>query len=191
MKHFLLPLLFFCWLCSCNQPRERTPAFEMQPTEKISFFPVTAFLKGQLYTVSQMGVNPLKTIIHGNQIDSSWLTAETFKTSVSEFLNPVIDSLGLVAFFHEEKFNDASLNTITLTYEPRVKLPDTLQLRRWDVYIDPETGKVKKIYMVKQKKDSTLQLTWVTDNWCDITTLIDKAGGNTVIGRQEKITWKF
>lgn len=190
MKIFFFFILTGFLFFACNQQQSNTQG-SIKSEEKPSFFPVTSFLKGQVYQFSQAAVNPLKTITVGDKTDSVWLKAEEFKGAVAEFLTPLIDSLNLVTLFREEKFNDATLDALTLTYDPTGKLPDSLELRHWDVYLDPLKADVKKIYMVKNKKDGRIQqLTWVAGNWCSIRTLVN-TNGNTQVTKEEKITWKF
>ena len=58
--------------------------------------------------------------------------------------------------------------------------------------INPETGKVKRIYLVKNPgKNKILQLTWLGDRSCRTTTIIEPANGNSYIEKEEKITWSF
>ena len=63
------------------------------------------------------------------------------------------------------------------------------------MYITPETGQVRKVYMVKQIKvnDSTYtqQLTWETDKSARITTLLNMPDGASGIIKDEKLIWKF
>ncbi len=178
---------------ACNQSEKNSPETTgvRPPVEKASFFPVTSFLKGQLFLLSKEPVTPMRTITIGNKTDSSWIKKEDVNGLVTDFFTPVIDSLNMIHFFKEEKFNDASLNAFTLTYDPRVKLPDSIPLRHWDVYIDAETGEVSKVYIVKNKMDSSLQLTWVNGNSCSIRAFSKKPDGSLQLEREEKITWKF
>ncbi|MEP6675337.1 MAG: hypothetical protein ABJA78_09280 [Ferruginibacter sp.] len=191
---FFIVALYF--ISSCNNKSGKAQETAVTdtvnvPVEKPSFIPVTAYLKGQLLSIREKAINPIRTITSGNKTDSSWLKIEDLNETVAEFLTPVIDSSSMTAFFKEEKFNDQTLNAFTFTYAPKIELPDSITLQHWDVYINPETGNISKIYMVKSKMDTTLQLTWASDQWFSIRTLINKAGGNTVLEKEEKITWKF
>ena len=112
--------------------------------------------------------------------------------SVQEFLQPEIDSANLISLFTEKSFMDQSLNAVTFTYDPVGILPDSMKLKHWDVYIDPKTSKVKRIYMVKQiDKTKTLQLTWINGQWCKITTISTDEKGIMSVEKEEKLIWDF
>jgi hypothetical protein len=185
-------LLFSCSGNNSNKTAAKKDA-PVEPPQR--FFRVTDFLLGDIKAISTKGVNPLKITTANNHSDSVWLKQEELQTAMAEFTSPVIDSANLIDLFHETKFQDQTLNTFTFTYDPSAKLPDTMQLTHWDVYIDPETGTVKKVYMVKRKKennqDKTLQLTWQAGKWCKTTTLFTKPGGSTGIEKEETILWDF
>jgi len=201
MKRIYLPLLFIAALTSCNSnpgkpvntPQATVPADtakKVQPPPR--FFPVTDYLEGQLFDLGQRGITPLKYFTTKGRTDSAWLKQNEVRVAVREFLEPRIDSVNLVNLFSEKQFMDQTLDAVTLTYEPSGILPDTMKLLQWTVYINPETGKVKRIYMVKQGPgNKTMQLTWLSDKWCKITTLANDATGNLVVESEEKITWDF
>jgi hypothetical protein len=185
-------LLFSCTNSSSKEvsAKKDVPA---EPPQR--FFRVTDFLLGDIKGISAKGVTPLKITTINNHSDSVWLKQEELSTAMHEFTSPVIDSANLTDLFHETKFQDQTLNTFTFTYDPIAKLPGTMQLVHWDVYIDPEAGTVKKVYLVKRKKensqDKTLQLTWQAGKWCKTTTLINKPGGSSGIEKEEIILWDF
>ena len=65
-----------------------------------------------------------------------------------------------------------------------------MKLKHWDVHIDAETDKVKRIYMVKEISPSkTLQLTWQGGKYCKIVSIITDKNGNSSVEREEKIIW--
>jgi hypothetical protein len=178
-------LLFSCANSNSKEISAKNDA-PAEPPQR--FFRVTDFLLGDIKGISTKGVNPVKITTINNHSDSVWLKQEDLSTALREFTSPVIDSANLIELFHETKFQDQTLNTFTFTYDPAGKLPDTMQLMHWDVYIDPETGTVKKVYMVKRKKennqDKTLQLTWQAGKWCKTTTIFTKPDGNHPVGFQ-------
>jgi len=156
------------------------------------FFPVTDYLKGEIFNIKNAGVNPLKYTTVNDLTDSVWVKLEQLDSIVSEFLQPEIDSANLISLFTEKSFMDQSLNAATLTYDPVGTLPDSMKLKRWDVYIDPKTGKVKRIYMIKQIDEATtLQLTWVNGQWCKTTTIITDENGTMKVAKEEKLIWDF
>mgnify|MGYP003454644399 FL=1 len=87
---------------------------------------------------------------------------------------------------------DQSIDAITLTYEPISILPDSFKLSRWDIYIDPKSNKVKRVYMVKEVAPTrTLQLTWVSNQRCKIVSIITDDKGESKIEKEEKFILDF
>lgn len=187
----LLACSFFIYSCNnSGKPAEKHSSADT--TEKQNFFPVTAYLKGEIFNLKTNGINPLKYTIVNNHTDSVWLKVEELDLALQEFLQPEIDSVNLITLFTEKSFLDHSLGVITLTYEPSVTLPDSMKLERWDVYIDPKTNKVKRIYMVKEiDKNRSLQLTWLSNQWCKIITLVNNGEGESKIEKEEKFILDF
>lgn len=200
MKWICLHLSVLMILSSCDSNPGKPGNTPVKPAadtvnktrKEPRFFPVTDYLEGQLFDLGQRGITPLKYITIKGRTDSTWLKPNEIRVAVREFLEPRIDSVNLVSFFTEKKFMDQTLDAVTFTYEPTGKLPDSMKLEQWTVYINPETGKVKRIYMVKQGPgNTTLQLTWLSDKWCKITTFSGDAAGSQVVEREEKINWDF
>jgi hypothetical protein len=188
---FLIPLIFTLSACNDTLTSHKGNAEKAAP-EKQSFFPVTSFLKGELYEIKNKGINPLKYTTVNNHTDSVWLKLEDLDGAVKEFLHPEIDSANLVSLFTEKSFFDQSINAVTFTYEPSGLLPDSMKLNHWDVYIEPESGKVKRVYIVKEiDKTRILQLTWQSREWCKITTIVTDKNGVSAVEKEEKITWDF
>lgn len=182
---------FFLYSCtdlekSVKQPRGKDTVAQQR------FFPVTAYLKGEIFNIKNSGINPLKYTTVNKRTDSVWVKIENLDSVVQEFLQPEIDSANLISLFSEKNFFDQSLNAVTLTYDPVGKLPDSMKLKHWDIYIDPKTNKVKRIYMVKQiDKAKTLQLTWVNSQWCKTTIITTDEKGIMKVEKEEKLIWDF
>lgn len=123
--------------------------------------------------------------------DSSWLKAENFEKEMAAFLEIEIDTSNLKDLFSEKRFLDQTLNAYTFTYDPKSTLPDSLALQHWDVYVDPTTNKVKRIYLITKNNDrKQRQLTWQSDKWCKIITIVtDK--DNSVVEKEVLIKWDF
>jgi len=195
MKTSLSILFFILVFAACNNSSTKQAVIDSEKkdsVEKQSFFPVTNYIKGQLYEIKNKSINPLKYTTVNNHTDSAWLKIEALETAVKEFLYPEIDSVNLISLFTETKFADQTLDAYTFTYDATVLLPDTMTLKHWDVYIDPATNNVKRIYLVKTiEKNKTLQLTWQSNEWCKITTIITDKNGVSSVVKEEKITWDF
>jgi hypothetical protein len=201
MKKIFFPILLFV-VASCNNNNENTansttgqPSPAISESKKDSFFPVTSFIKGQILSFDSLLVTPLHTTAINDKIDSVWLKQHALIPLLEDFLSPEIKETNLTPFFKETSFNDQTINAVTFTYDPSTTLPDSISLRHWDVYIDPESGKISKIYMVKQLKEKegniTRQLTWKTGKWAAINTILNKADGTTVLLKAEKFIWNF
>lgn len=178
--------------CSCSNHRNTS---EQPAVIKDTFFPVTAFLKGQLITVDSVQLMPMHIATLHEKSDSFWIKREELHPILEIFTKPEIREFNFTPWFKETRFNDLSLNSVTFTYEPYKPIPDSIPLRRWNVYVNPETGKVTKVYMVKSEKrnDSsyTYQLTWHTDRWAKINTLYNKADGSQELIREDQYIWDF
>lgn len=160
--------------------------------EDTHFFPVTSYIKGQMFEIRDKGVNPLKYTTVQGHTDSVWLKLTDLEPAMHEFLTPVIDTANMSKLFKETRFLDQSINAYSFTYEPFKQLPDSITIRHWDVYIDPETNKVKRVYIIKELPgNKILQLTWVGGKWCKIVTIATHAGGITSIEKEERIIWDF
>lgn len=189
---FLLVNLSFTIVSCTNSTQQADDPFITPKDTVRNFFPVTSYIKGEIYNIRKSGINPIKYITINDHTDSAWLKMEELDAAVQEFLTPEIDSMNLISLFSEKSFLDQSINAVTLTYDPIAALPDTMLLRHWDVYINPTTHKIKRIYMVKEiSKNKTLQLTWVNDQWCKITSIVTDEKGISKIEREEKLFWDF
>lgn len=193
MKNILTTLLIITCLVACNQADKETKNNTVvADTAQQKFFPVTSFIKGEVFEIKRSGINPLQYTTQNNHTDSVWVKIEDLDSAVNEFLHPVIDSANLTDLYTEKSFLDQSINAITLTYEAKALLPDTMKLRRWDVYIDPETQKVKRVYLVKEMNGGKmLQLTWLSNQWCKITSIITNKNGISKVDKETKIIWAF
>ena len=193
MKIFISIFVCSFFLYSCadhGKPAEQLAAKDT--LEKQKFFPVTDYLEGEVYNIKKSGVNPLMYTTVNGHTDSVWIKIEELDSVVAEFLNPRIDSTNLVTLFAGKSFLDQSLNAVTFTYDAAVVLPDSMKLKHWDVYIDPKTSKVKRIFMVKEiDKTRMLQLTWMNGQWCKITTIGTDANSVMKVEKEEKLIWDF
>ncbi|MEO6453393.1 MAG: hypothetical protein ABIN97_04940 [Ginsengibacter sp.] len=159
-----------------------------------NFFPVTQYLLGQLNELDSLPITPLKITNINGRIDSIWMTKKDIRPFALPFINPVIDSSLLHNFFSETSFLDQTLNAFTFSYDPVKQLPDSMEVKRWDIYVDPGNNEVKRIYIVKQLNNDispqTIQLTWKSGFYCQITTITEKKGASPEI-KEEKLIWNF
>lgn len=191
MRLKLIFILLVVLAQSCNNA---PPVSEkvLPEKDKEKFFPVTDYIKGQIFEISNKGLTPVKYVTVKDHTDSSWLKPAEFSEAFKEFLIPVIDTINLTTLFTEKKFMDQTINAYTFTYDATAALPDSMTLKHWDVYIDPQTNKVKRIYMVKNNGSGRiLQLTWLGDRSCRITTIAEPPKGDSFVEKEERITWSF
>jgi hypothetical protein len=156
-----------------------------------AFFPVTDYIKGEINNIKSSGKNPIKYFYkNGRILDSIWIEVESFESEFSEFINPTIDSLNDAEYYHESNFFDNTINAFTLSYDLKGKIPrDSTFWTHWDIYINPETNLVSRIYLVKQvDKTTNKQLTWLPYKSCKIIT-IKNQDSVTSIENEISIKW--
>lgn len=177
MKKYSIAIAAFVIIAGCSQNKNNTSPPENTNADTANFFPVTPFLQGQIQLLDSLPVTILQLATFKGKTDSAWLPVNKVKPQLQPFLADTIDKNNLAILFKETKFNDQSTEAITFMYDPKNALPANLGLRRWDVYVDPEKGTVKRIYIVRQVKEgnikATQQLTWKTGKWAKIVTIKD------------------
>ncbi len=189
-KFFAVVVPFFIiFFSACSGKKANTTSTNI-PVQTENIFPVTDFLKGQLRIIDSMGVTPLKIISVDAKTDSLWLKREDIRKNATPFLTPVIDSANMYSLFSEKSFLDQTINAFTFSYDPKKKLPDSIKITHWDVYMNPQTNTIDRIYMVKENADTTTQLTWLVNKWYSIRTIVQLTNGQPQI-KEEKIIWNF
>lgn len=188
LSAFIVPFLII-FFTACSGKKNNTASTNI-PVQTESIFPVTDFLKGQLRIIDSMGVTPLKIISVNGKKDSIWLKREDIRKNAIPFLTPVIDSANMYSLFSEKSFLDQTINAFTFSYDAKKKLPDSIKLTHWDVYMNPQTNSIDRIYLVKENADTTSQLTWLVNKWYSIRTIVQVANGQPRI-KEEKMIWDF
>ena len=120
------------------------------------------------------------------------MTKKDIRKFCIPFLISGTDTITLKRYFSSRAFVDRSINAITLSYDPKGALPDSIPLRHCDIYIDPLTQTIKRLYMVVENKNvnhEMLQLTWKPGASAIISTIGTATNENQV--KQEKMTWNF
>lgn len=192
LKTFLFSAIITIVIISCEQ--KKTNQFQKEPdTTANSFFPLTQYILGQIKELDSLPIIPLKVTTINRKADSVWIKREEIRSFIQPFITPVIDSLTLHNYFSEKSFLDQTINAFTFSYDPIKPLPDSIELRRWDIYVDPQSNKVERIYIVKQTNTTpmkTIQLTWKSGYFCKITTITDNGNSDQEVKEQELI-WNF
>jgi hypothetical protein len=191
MPRLVFILLTVIILTGCKE-KKVTQKPQQESETKNDFFPVTQYLRGQLNELDSLPVTPLKITTIDGKTDSVWLKRNDISIFAQPFLTPVIDSATWSKYFAEISFLDQTINAFTFSYDAIERLPDSLALKRWDVYVNPETGKVMRVYIVKQYTNprKTVQLTWKNDTYCRIATITETPGSTPHI-RDEQVIWNF
>ena len=163
-------------------------------TDTTNIFPVTQFLRAQLKELDTLPVTPLLLKTKNGKTDSIWMKRTDLRTNAQPFLSPEIDSATMNPFYKENSFLDQTINAYTFSYDPKKQLPDSIHLTHWDVYMNPQTNMVERIYMVKEKDSAnqniTTQLTWLVNKWYSIRTITQSKGQKAEI-KEEKMIWDF
>ena len=195
MKKMILYSLVTFFLYACNNKSKQGEQAAIAIDSTVAFFPVTSFLKGQLIALDSLPITVLRIVTIKGKSDSFWIKKENVPPLLEDFFTQEINTTNLTALFKESKFNDEGVDAITFTYKPKAALPDSISLQHWDVYVKLQTGKVKRVYMVRQVKQGaeifTLQLTWVTDKWAKIVTILNKSAGESELIKEEQFVWGF
>jgi hypothetical protein len=192
MKYAILVTVILMSIWGCSSPTNVNSTNTVVDSSQL-FFPVTSFIKGQLKMLDSIPVNLMYVAEKGTQADTSWLNKQQLREKLAPFTQNNIDLNNLTPFFAESKFKDQTITSITFTYQPKQKLPDSIKLQNWDVYVNSETGKIKKIFIVQKDPSGTLlqQLTWQIDQYAIITTLKENEKGEFDRILNEKFVWKF
>ncbi len=197
MLSISIVLVSFLAACNNNSSTNTTPKESVPPTisplgdSATNFFPVTSYLKGELLAIKNGGVTPVRKITKAGKTDSSWIKMEELETVFAAFLSPVIDTTNLKSTFEQKIFKDETINAFTFTYDPKNAQTNMFAFTHWDVYVDPESNKVTRIYLLKKESaDKVLQLTWKSGKNCKILTL-KNVDGNTTVEKEENISWSF
>lgn len=144
--------------------------------EPVSFFPLGNFIKGQLSEIKSKGVNPIKYTFKAKNTDSTWIKMENLENDFADLLYPLIDSASMSAYFKETSFMDETLNNVTFSYDPTAPLPEKIPWLHWDIYIDPESNSVSRVYMVKKiAENKKEQITLIPEKNCRIIVIDESA----------------
>ena len=155
-----------------------------------SFFPVTDFIKGEINKIKTLGKNPIKySYEKGIAIDSNWIKLESIHNEFLDFTSTKIDSLNDAKSYLESAFFDNTINAYTFSYDLKENHSVISPWKHWDIYINPESNRVSRIYLVKQIDSiTTKQLTWIPEKSCKIIT-IKSVENTTDIVDEISIKW--
>lgn len=157
--------------------------------DSVTFYPLRDFIQAQINDVSKTPYFIYQLTTRQQKHDSVVITSQQFADMASIFTRYVIDSPSVKKYYKEDAFNDASTNSITISYTTRNK---KLPVQQIDILLDPATQKVKRAFLriVENKGDTTFnyRLGWKTDNSCSIATTIQPSKGNE-LSSQSTVVW--
>ena len=141
-----------------------------------------------------MPVTPLLVVNEKGKNDSTWLKRSDIRGKCTAISYSGIDSQVSFLLYKENSFLDQTINAYTFSYDPKKQLPDSIHLTHWDVYMNPQTNSIERIYMVKEKDSAnqkiTTQLTWLVNKWFSIRTITEIQGQPAEV-KEEKMIWNF
>jgi len=189
-KWFYLISVFAFLSCKDNKTEDPVfPDFDYPAdTESAgeNYFPVTDYILGQISEIRTTGINPMR--ITGN--DTVWIKVEDLEKEFSDFLDPVIDNSNMIETYKESRFLDQTLNSYTLLYEPREPGKEQ-RLQEWVVYVDPDKGTVRRIYIRKNEKGKTQLLNWEGNKWCKVTVIKNDSTNGSTVESEILIKWDY
>lgn len=160
-----------------------------QPKEPKDYIDISSYLKGQLKYIDTIPFAFLKVIQNDSvYTDSQFISKEQVREIVQPFLIKELEKKNFETNFKETSFADATIHTITITYESN---SESCPVTRVDVYVNPEKEQISQLYIVRKKEtaDSSLtqQLLWKHNkSLILITSVIKKDNEKTVT---EKVIW--
>ena len=180
----LLPLFF---LTACQGKSPDTPTV-INTEDTTSFFPVEDFLLGQLAELEANPINPLLIVkVNKNLPDSSWLRQEVLRENFQPFLFPDLNMDELRRNYEQSRFYDQSLPAITFTYSLKPGANSLQGLENWNVYINPKTQRVFRIFTKREFGDSLILVNWEVNKYANQKSI--KVSGDSTIISEKTIQW--
>lgn len=160
-----------------------------QPKEPKDYIDISSYLKGQLKYIDTIPFAFLKVVQNDSvYTDSQFISKEQVKEIVQPFLIKEMEKKNFENNFKETSFADATIHTITITYEALV---ESCPVTRVDVYVNPEKEQISQLYIVRKREaaDSTItqQLLWKHNKSLILITSVIKNGIEKTV--TEKVIW--
>lgn len=130
--------------------------------EPKDYIDISSYLKGQLRYIDSVPFAFLKVVEKDSLLtDSQFISKEQVKHIAGQFLVEELEKKNFEQNFQETSFADATIHTITITYEATNKQSP---VSRVDVYVNPEKEQISQLYMIRtsEQGDSsvTQQMLW-------------------------------
>ena len=188
MRNCNFILIFVCLIASCSQKNSENSTADKSDADA-SFFPVGNYLLGDIESIKHQGISPKYIHVKNSISDSTFLQLQQVDSCLSDFLIPLIDSISLSSMAKETKFYDENIESFTLSYDIQNTNFAKTPWRKWDVYINPETQKVDRLFLVKTISDSTIaQLTWIPKSFAKIVVINNR---NSSIVEEKTFIWNY
>lgn len=183
----ILLLLFIACNNKTDNPTAINKSTAVIEDTTANYFAVTNFIKGDINSIKTNAPTPLHYTTISGKTDSVFVNMDSLLIVFKDFIEPRIDTANLKKYFSEKSFLDETLGAFTFSYDRRANSTFDFAFKNWDVLIDKETEKIKRIYLVKKiDATTTKQLTWIAEKYCKIVTITkDK------VVKEEKIIWDF
>jgi hypothetical protein len=184
--HSLFILAFMLKLAACQS--DSTNQQETKQDNK-DFYPVRAYFTQELKELDSL---PVAVFLYRESTldrDTTIVDKSEFRRMVEKLSLPDITIDPLKKKYRETVYMDNTLNLITLSYSTD---DPALEIQKIDVYVSPETDRVKNIYMEKRSAsgDSTIlqKMVWTSGKQFQVTRIITAQGQEEKI-MQEKYSW--
>ena len=182
---YLFILMAFISACSSSGSEEETNN-DINKT----FFPIAGNINAELKELDSLPVAVIKYTTVGDQTDTSIADKSELRKMAALLTNPDISAPELKMFYREAVFMDNTINMVTMSYTTKSEEP---AVRKIDVMIQPDTEKVKSIYVEKLEKngDTTInrKMIWTPGKNLQVITLTNLPGQAESI-KTEKYNWE-
>jgi hypothetical protein len=157
-----------------------------------AFFPVNAQVIAELKALDTL---PLAIFryhqVKDGRTDTSIVSKEQLRTAAKLLLDADITSAKDQSRYTESVYLDQSIGQVTMSYAPNEK---NTPVNKVDVYLDPESNKMKQVYVETQGPwtgDSTVlrKMLWSPGHFFQVSTIIS-AGDTSNRWFQDKYSWE-
>ncbi len=181
----ILSSVFFLFVFSCAPKHEDKP---FEQTDK-NFYPVKSFVLSELNELDSLPVAVFKFTTTNGKTDTLIIEKSDFRKIAEHLTAPDITVTPFKEKYKESVFMDETVNSVTLSY---TATDEDAEIQKIDVFVHPETEKVKHIYLEKNRVsgDSSIlnKLMWTTGKNMQVTSIIN-VGSQPPITILEKYVW--
>lgn len=186
MKWRCYSLILLLLVCTVACKEKKAPVAGQQKPK--DFLPVNDFLKSEINHIDTIPYSFTKYSTEGDRTDSAFISKTEFHKLVDEFTEVDITDKKYIDHYDETSLIDTITRLASFTY---LANKAGMKVSRIDVYIDPESQRFKKLYIIRNYTTGdtavSKQLLWQTSgNFVLITSLTI---GDKEITRQEKVVW--